>query len=503
MGKRKIAKNTFASLFLQICTVICGFIVPKLILSSYGSAVNGLVNSITQFLSFIALMDLGVGAVVISALYKPLADKNQNQIDCIVTSSDKFFRMIGRILFCYVVVLMVAYPFLVKKDFGFIYTATLIVAISISSFSQFYFGMTDRLILTADQRGYIQYNAQTITLIFNTLACVVLIKIGCSIHIVKLATSLIYLARPIVLRAYINHNYRLNRRAKYEEEPIKQKWNGIAQHISAVVLNDTDTVVLTALLTLSAVSIYSVYNLVVSGLKKLFESSTNGVEAALGEAWAKKEYGKCNRLFSFAEWFIHTSVTYVFTCTAILIVPFVKIYTKGINDAEYAQPLFAILIVLAHTMHCYRLPYHIMVKAAGRYKETQSCYYVAAFLNLAISIFAVKKWGLIGVAIGTLIAMVYQTIWMVIYNSKYLINETGKRFVKQMMINLLLFLGCYATLPLFISLKSISLSGWIIMAIEVALLVAIIEIIVNIIFYRDFAGVFFNKLRKRKCENDL
>lgn len=49
MGKGKIAKNTFASLFLQICTVICGFVVPKLILSHYGSAVNGLVNSITQF----------------------------------------------------------------------------------------------------------------------------------------------------------------------------------------------------------------------------------------------------------------------------------------------------------------------------------------------------------------------------------------------------------------------------------------------------------------------
>lgn len=496
MRKGKIAKNTFASLFLQICTVICGFIVPKLILSSYGSAVNGLVNSITQFLSFIALMDLGVGAVVISALYKPLADNNQNQIDRIVTSSDKFFRVIGRILFCYVIVLIVIYPFLVKKDFGFVYTATLIAAISISSFSQFYFGMTDRLLLTADQRGYIQYNAQTITLILNTLACVVLIKIGCSIHIVKLTTSLIYLVRPIFLRAYINHNYCLNRRVKYEVEPIKQKWNGIAQHISAVVLNDTDTVVLTALSTLSAVSIYSVYNLVVSGLKKLFESSTNGVEAALGQAWAKKEYSECNRLFSFAEWLIHTSVTYVFTCTVLLIVPFVEIYTKGINDAEYVQPLFAILIVLAHTMHCYRLPYHIMVKAAGRYKETQKCYYVAALLNLVVSILAVKKWGLIGVAIGTLIAMIYQTIWMVIYNSKYLINETGKRFIKQMLINLLLFFGCYTTLPLFISLKSISLSSWIVMAIEVAVIVAAIEIFVNIIFYKDFVEVFFDKLRK-------
>ena len=222
------------------------------------------------------------------------------------------------------------------------------------------------------------------------------------------------------------------------------------------------------------------------------------MEAALGEAWAKKEYGECNRLFSFAEWFIHTSVTYVFTCTALLIVPFIEVYTKGINDAVYAQPLFAVLIVLAHTMHCYRLPYHIMVKAAGHYKETQKCYYVAAFLNLAVSILAVKRWGLIGVAIGTLVAMIYQTIWMVIYNSKHLISGTEKRFVKQMLINLLIFFGCHTAMPLFVSMKNVSISGWIIMAIEVALCVAAVELFVNVIFYRDFAKVTFNKLRKEK-----
>ena len=85
-------------------------------------------------------------------------------------------------------------------------------------------------------------------------------------------------------------------------------------------------------------------------------------------------------------------------------------------------------------------------------------------------------------AIGTLAAMIYQTIWMVIYNSKHLINGTGKRFVKQMLINLLLFFGAYTVLPLFVSLKSVSISSWIMMAIEVAVLVAIIEIFINVIF---------------------
>ena len=40
---------------------------------AYGSDVNGLVSSITQFLGYIALVEGGVGGVIRAALYKPLA----------------------------------------------------------------------------------------------------------------------------------------------------------------------------------------------------------------------------------------------------------------------------------------------------------------------------------------------------------------------------------------------------------------------------------------------
>ena len=77
---KKLALNTITSLILQLVTVVCGFILPRLILESFGSDVNGLVNSITQFLGVITLLDLGVGAVVQSALYKPLTEKDTDMI---------------------------------------------------------------------------------------------------------------------------------------------------------------------------------------------------------------------------------------------------------------------------------------------------------------------------------------------------------------------------------------------------------------------------------------
>lgn len=117
-----------------------------------------------------------------------------------------------------------------------------------------------------------------------------------------------------------------------------------------------------------------------------------------------------------------------FGCTGVLIVDFVRVYTYGINDADYIQPLFAVLITIANAGHCLRLPYNILILAAGHYKQTQSNYIIAMILNIVVSIATVKMWGLVGVAIGTLIAMAYQTVWMAKYDSKNIICWYFKNF---------------------------------------------------------------------------
>src|SRR5699024_6872049 len=109
------------------------------------------------------------------------------------------------------------------------------------------------------------YIPQSISIILNTLISYLMIKWGASIQAIKFVSSLIYLARPVVLRIYIRKHYSLNYHEKYSQEPIKQKWNGVAQHIAAIVLDGTDIIVLSTFSTLSNVSIYSVYYLVVSG----------------------------------------------------------------------------------------------------------------------------------------------------------------------------------------------------------------------------------------------
>lgn len=493
---KKLALNTITSLGLQVVSVICGFILPRLILESFGSDVNGLVNSITQFLGVITLLDLGVGAVVQSALYKPLADNNTNMISKIYVSANKFFRRLAEILLVYVVLLMIFYPMLVNKSFGHMYTALLIAAICISSFAQYYFGIVNSLLLNADQRGYIQYVDQIITLILNTFACYIIIKLGASIQIVKLTTSLIFLLRPLFLVFYVKKHYSIDPKITYTDEPIKQKWNGMAQHFASYVLNGTDNIVLTMFSTLGNVSIYSVYNVVIIGVKNALLSVTNGFQSLIGEMLAKKETMKLNAFFGFVEWFLHTGTTLVFGCTGVLIVDFVRVYTYGINDADYIQPLFAVLITIANSGHCLRLPYNILILAAGHYKQTQSNYIIAMILNIVVSIATVKMWGLVGVAIGTLIAMAYQTVWMAKYDSKNIICWPFKNFLKQCGIDAItVIIASLATFK--IPMLSVSYVSWFLLAIEVFGIWLIISIVINTIFYRERVLSIFIRVKRR------
>ena len=467
---------------LQVVTVICGFVLPRLILEHYGSEVNGLTQSIKQFLGMISFLELGIGQVLQSNLYRPLAQRDNQQISKVLKSGAAFFRKIAYALIAYVVILLFVYPLLIDEAFDWMYTVTLIVAISIGNLAQYFYGIVDTLLLNADQKGYVHHISQIVSVLLSTVLSVVLMKAGYSIQIVKLGASLVFLCRPLAVRCYIKKHYSINRKITYSGEPIKQKWNGIAQHISAVVLDNTDTVVLTLLSTLSNVSIYSVYFLVISGIKQFYEAATAGIQAAVGNLWAKQEKEKLNATFMSIELILHFGVVFLFCCIGVLIVPFVQVYTKGLTDANYTQPLFAAVLTLAYGVRCLRTPYNILILAGGHYKQTQKCHITAAVLNLTISAIVVSVWGLVGVAIGTLVAMVYQTSWMMIYNTKNLLCWPLQRVLKQVAVDILTA-GTICAATSWIELGKVSYWGWFCMAVPVALIALAITAIMVLIFY--------------------
>lgn len=232
------------------------------------------------------------------------------------------------------------------------------------------------------------------------------------------------------------------------------------------------------------------------GVKQLFTSMTNGIQSLMGELWARQELDELRDFFGWVEWSIHTGAVLVFSCTGALVVSFIGIYTNCVTDANYIQPLFAVLLVLANAVHCLRMPYNLMILAGGHYKQTQNNYIVAAIMNITVSIVLVKAAGLIGVAIGTLVAMLYQTVWMANYDSKNLICWPLRKFMKQIFVDVLSVV-CFSFCVRFLNLQAQNYLQWIYNAVKVVTVAVAITGVINWIFYRDKEKKLLSKIIKR------
>lgn len=496
--KQKFFLNSGTGVLKQMVAVICGFILPRYILLYYGSDTNGLISSMSNFLGFISLLEMGIGPVIQANLYGPLAQKDGEQISKIIISSERFFRKIAAIFLIYIVILAFVFPTSINTKYDVWFSVSLLVIIASSTFAQYFFGMTYQLLLNADQKAYIQMALQMATTILNTIFCIVFMRLGASIHLVKLLSASIFICRPLGQAIYVRRHYRINKKLKLTEEPIKQKWNGFAQHLAAVVCGHVDVVVLTFFSSLANVSVYSVYFNVTNGVTAIIMTAATGLESLFGNMIAKKEQKTLLKTFEMTELIVHTAVTVIFTIAAITIKPFVAVYTRGITDADYLVPAFGVMLVMAYAAQCLRVPYFRIIKAAGAFKETQNGAFLSAILNVVISVVLVFRFGLVGIALGTFVAMMYHTCYFVWYLKGHILNRSVWYFVYYLCSDILIgILAFFFTHNM--AMVQVSYLSWTIFAFQVAAITIGISILVNGVLHgKTILGVVKRHLEKKK-----
>lgn len=484
MRSKKAIYNSVSHLALEIISVICGFILPRLILSAFGSTYNGLTTSINQFLSVVTLLRAGVGGVTRAALYKPLAENNVEKISSIVKATEIFMRKIAFIFAAGLVVFALVYPFLVKDDFSWHFTFTLVLIMGIATFVQYYFAITYQMLLIADQRQYITAVIQGITLILNLLIAVVMIKMGCGIRAVKFGSALVYCLNPIATAIYVKRKYRIVQSVKADNSALSQRWDAFTHQIAAYVQENTDVMVLTLFSNVKEISVYSIYYMVSYGVKKLLATFTTGIEAVFGNMIALNDYDGLRRNILRIEFILFSLATIAYSCLFILIVPFVSVYTAGITDVEYLRPIFALLLAASQFVGCIRTPYQNVVDAAGHFKQTRNAAIIEVIINVSISIIAVVYWGLVGVAIGTLVSCLYRTIYLSCYASKHILNRNNGYFVKRCICSVVEIILIYIIVTNLIHIAIEGYIAWFIYAVIVGVISTVVVVAFAFVFDR-------------------
>lgn len=439
---KKALRNTGCQLLLELVTAICGLILPRLILSHFGSSYNGITQSISQFISCIALLKSGIGSVTRAALYKPLADRDSRGISEVINATESFMRKIAMIFSAFVLAFAIIYPLIVKKDFSWWFAFTLVLILSISTVAQYFFGITYQMLIEANQNNYIISIVQICSTLVNTLISSVLILTGCSIHMVKLGSAIVFVIPPFFYLWYARRKYGIDKKVPSNDGMISQRWDAFGHQLANFINNNTDIIVTTVFLGLREVSVYSVYNMVANNIKKAVNSISSGTTAAFGNMLAKNEHEILKQRFNQYELLTFGVCTVLFTTTALMFVPFVRVYTREITDVNYSRFGLAVCFCIAEFFACIKLVYENIVFAAGKFKQTKNMAFIEAAINITVSVILANIIGLSGILIGTIVAGMFRTLMYNRFASKEIVHRSSLEICKKFVYTLLCIILC-------------------------------------------------------------
>lgn len=412
--------------------MLAAFIIPRIIITTYGSDINGLVVSVTQFVAYFVLVEAGISGASVYALYKPLADKNRPAINGILAASKRFYIISGYIFLSLVALLAAVYPYIINGNVLPAWKISVIVfALGFSGALDFFTLSKYRVLLTADQRSYVISASQIAYWGLNVLLTYALAKLKCDIALLEVILLSSVFLRSFILWYYAKTHYDyLDYSVSPDYSALKERWNVLYLQILGSIHSACPIILATIFLQIKEVSVYAVYNMVVSGIDGILSVFTSGLAASFGDVIARRQRGILKHAYREFEQAYYLLITVVYGASLLLITPFISLYTKGISDADYILPVLGAMCVLNGFLFNLKTPQGMLVISSGMYRQTRWQSTTQGLIELIGGIIGVQIFGLYGIVGGSILSNIYRDIDLLFFVPKHITRLSHLRTVK-------------------------------------------------------------------------
>lgn len=488
-------KNSIATAILHIFTLIVGFILPRVIIKTYGSEVNGLVTSLTQFIHYFVIVEAGLASAAVYALYRPLADENYKEINGVVSAAKKFYTQSGWIFLSLVLILSITYPLFVEITvLSSIQVRVLVFVLGVTGILDFFTLSKYRVLLTAAQKVSVISLASITNLFLNLIVTVILARLHTDIIVLKTVALVGIIARSLILMGYVKTHYPL---VKFNASPntkaLNKRWSALYLQILGVIQQGSPVVLATIFTSLVTVSVYSIYNMVIAGLNGILSIFISGLSSSFGDVIARKQSGVLKQSTEEFEVGYYMILTWAYACAAALIMPFIKIYTSGITDVEYYYPILGILFVLNGLLYNIKTPQGMLVISAGMFQETKVQTTIQGAIAIVFGLILVKPLGLIGIMIGLCLSNLYRDIDLLFFVPRNItfrtIRPTFWRIFRIFFCLALILIPYY-----FIAPEIEGIWQWLLHAVLIGGYAALVILVVNIVFDRMALKAIYKRI---------
>lgn len=489
-----VARNASFALITQIGNVLLSFISRTVFINVLGVeylGVNGLFTNILLLLSF---AELGIGNAMIYGMYKPLAINDKEKIKSLMNLYAKAYRFIGTFIFIAGLLLI---PFMdniikekpdIKEDINLIYVLFLFN----TAFSYFYVYKSS--IIVADQKKYIVSIFQQVFQIVQVLMQIVFLFWTKEYILFLLIQIICTLFNNVIVARKANKMYPYIKAEK--SRPLeKSERMDIFKNVKAlflykfgsVILNGTDNIIISMLIGVAAVGLSSNYLLIVSAFTSISSQVMGAFTASVGNLNAigvrSNKERVFNRLFFVSSWI------YGFLSLGLFLFlnPFIELWI-GDNYLLSKEVVFAIVLhfyinSMHFTAYTYRITMGLFVQ--GRYAPL-----TAAIINIILSLWLGKEFGLFGIFLATSIARVCTTGIVdpvLIYRTRF--NKNPIHYYLKYFLFTSVIIGMYFVLDFII--KWVNLDGLIGFIVQVGIVTVIFNAIYILLFHKtqDFKDI--------------
>jgi len=506
MSRRKSSiKNTIIAILSEMMTTFVGLLFPQAIIINYGSQTNGLITSLQQVIQYFTLIESGLAGAAIFALYKPLAENNTALIDRILYSVKLIYRKMGAVFVLAIITVSLIYPAVTADtEYPYWMVSLLFCLIGLNGATQLLFIGKYKVLLNASQ------NNRYVTLLNTISTClfslIIIICSYCRLHILCTVAlgATAYLLRAlgyyiIVRKKFPQYSFN-NPSEEYHFQNQREVF--VQQILTMIILNSGTLILLLSKTDMVEISVFSIYNLVLTAVFLLTNSAGAGVSASFGDLIARRDKKRLQKAYGEYEVLYQVFWTITFACVTVLYMPFIAIYTQSFDDVQYIRPSLCILFSLYGAVWSIRMQQSIFIVAAGKFKEIQRSSLFEAVATVGLSVIGMFLGGIEGLMIGRIMTATYRMIDFTQFNHKHIIELNSRFTWKGIICSIMVIVGVNLLSNFAQQFFMIdTYIEWFFMAICVALLSGVISVLANSILYREEVKTLSRKIKSNIAES--
>lgn len=279
--------NVITSVLTNAVILVTAFVVQKVLIETMGSDYNGINGLFGSIISMMSLADLGLGTAIIYHMYRPVAEKDWGKINSLLRFYKRCYIGISGVVLFIGAAVGFFLPLLVG-DVEIPDSIYLIYVLFLADCLCSYFLAYKKSLLYADLMNYIPDAIYFVTyLVQNALQIYVLMAFH-NFILFLVVKSLGKCVSNLFISLYISRKYPRTRDRHVEpmerevREDIVTKVKGLLCHkMGKMLVTGSDSIVLTGVLGIGAMSLYTNYHLIIGGitalLNRIFETLTNSV----------------------------------------------------------------------------------------------------------------------------------------------------------------------------------------------------------------------------------